>query len=135
MKDVDTTEDDRPSLKLKATKIQKLNPKPKAAKKRRQSNDDIQATNTEVIEAPNETIHVEESTIPMTAQTAISIVDCIECRKPRVLIYATSKLTKRQQTQFAVLLSEFDYTCGSGITPTWSQASCCSFCSQRYLLW
>ena len=28
VKDVDTTEDDRPSLKLKATKIQKLNPKP-----------------------------------------------------------------------------------------------------------
>lgn len=41
---------------------------------------------------------------------------CIECDKPR-LIYGKSKLTERQKVQLALLLSSYDFTCGSPLTP------------------
>lgn len=41
---------------------------------------------------------------------------CIECDKLR-LIYGKSKLTERQKVQLALLLSSYDFTCGSPLTP------------------
>ena len=52
----------------------------------------------------------------MSAQTARTTVECVECRKPRV-VYSKSKLSSHQQMQLVLMLSESDYTCGSAITP------------------
>ena len=50
-----------------------------------------------------------------TAQNARSTVECVECRKPRVL-YSTHKLTERQQTTLVLLVSEYEYSCGAPVT-------------------
>ena len=52
----------------------------------------------------------------LTAQTARLLIECVECRKTRVA-YVRRQLSERQKTTFAMLLSQFDYTCGSHITP------------------
>jgi hypothetical protein len=51
-----------------------------------------------------------------TAQKAAGTVDCKECGKPR-LIYSKFKLTERYKLQLAMLVSEYEYTCGSPLTP------------------
>ncbi len=51
-----------------------------------------------------------------TAQNARTSVNCIECQKPRV-VYSKSKVTERQTTQCALMMSEYDYTCGAPICP------------------
>lgn len=50
-----------------------------------------------------------------TGQNARFTVICKECEKPR-LIYGKSKLNERQKVQLALLLSEYEYSCGSPIT-------------------
>jgi len=52
----------------------------------------------------------------LTAQNAHSVTECVECSKPRV-IYSKAKLTERQKTMLALLLSEYEYSCGSPVTP------------------
>jgi hypothetical protein len=49
-----------------------------------------------------------------TGQNARAVVECIECRKPRV-IYSTS-WPSRYSSQLALILSEYDYTCGAPVT-------------------
>ena len=51
-----------------------------------------------------------------TGQNARLTVECKECKKPRV-IYSKVKLTDRYKLQIAILCSEYDYTCGSPLTP------------------
>jgi hypothetical protein len=51
----------------------------------------------------------------LTAQNAQYVVECIECRKPRV-IYSKPALSSRQRLLLSMLLSEHDYTCGSPVT-------------------
>ncbi|XP_078662870.1 uncharacterized protein LOC144906461 isoform X2 [Branchiostoma floridae x Branchiostoma belcheri] len=51
-----------------------------------------------------------------TAQNGRAVVECIECRKPR-LVYSERKLTERQKTSLACLYSEYEYSCGSVATP------------------
>ena len=47
----------------------------------------------------------------LTAHTARLLIECVECRKTR------RQLSERQKTTFVMRLSQFDYTCGSHITP------------------
>ena len=51
-----------------------------------------------------------------TAQNARFTVACKECERPR-LIYGKSMLTERHKVQLALLLSNYEFTCGSPITP------------------
>ena len=50
-----------------------------------------------------------------TAQNARFTAECTECGKPRVL-YGKVKLTERYKYQLALLLSEFEYSCGAPLT-------------------
>ena len=63
---------------------------------------------------------LSDSDMVLTAQTARLLIDCVACRKQRVSYYRR-RLLEPQKTMFAVLQSEFDYTCGS---PTNSTTSC-----------
>lgn len=49
-------------------------------------------------------------------QNARAIVECVECRKPRV-VYSHHKLTERQIMSFTISISEYEYTCGSPLLP------------------
>ena len=51
----------------------------------------------------------------LTAQTAQLLIECVECRKTRV-VYGRRQLSEWQKTTFPMLLSQFDCTCGSHIT-------------------
>ena len=51
-----------------------------------------------------------------TAQNAMFTVACKECEKRR-LIYGKSKLTGRHKVQLALLLLNYEFTCGFPITP------------------
>jgi hypothetical protein len=51
-----------------------------------------------------------------TAQTARAVVQCVECAKPR-LIYSKNRIGERQKTQIAEVISEYEYSCGSPLSP------------------
>ena len=51
-----------------------------------------------------------------TAQHARLTVVCVECCKPRI-VYSKQRLNRRQELQLALLISDFEYTCGSPLTP------------------
>ena len=95
----------------------KVNTKKSTNKRKRPSNDVEDREHSQQEEDQGQNLFdLETPTIPLTAQTARATTECTECRKPRV-VYAKSKLTERQQTQLLLLLSSFDYTCGSPVTP------------------
>ena len=48
----------------------------------------------------------------LTAQTARLFIECVE-----KVLYGRRQLSEWQKTTFAMLLSQFNYTCGSHITP------------------
>ena len=52
-----------------------------------------------------------------TGQNARAIIECIECRKPRVIYSSSAAWCSRYKLELTILLSEHDYTCGSPITP------------------
>ena len=62
----------------------------------------------------DEALFVDSSVF--TAQNAQVICECVECRKPRV-IYSKNKLTERQKMQMALVMSEYEYSCGAPATP------------------
>lgn len=51
-----------------------------------------------------------------TAQNARSVIECVECRKPRVVYAASHQWGSRNKLELALILSENDYTCGSPLT-------------------
>ena len=51
-----------------------------------------------------------------SAQYARMAVNCVECRKPRV-IYSKQRLSERQKVNLCVSMSECDYTCGAPLLP------------------
>jgi len=101
---LDTNENDRPSLK--EVQSLKRSAQPKIVKTVRNDLQDMWDGNAALI---------GDSSI-FTAQNAHALIDCIDCRKPRV-IYSKTKLTDRQKMQLALLMSQYDYTCGSPATP------------------
>ena len=109
-----TTEDDRPTLK----KVEK----PKASKAKPnavvvQPTPDVDCAehlvSTETASEP--TAFVENHAL-YTSQHARLTIPCIECRKPRI-IYSMVRPSERQKVALAMLLSEFDCTCGAPLTP------------------
>lgn len=51
-----------------------------------------------------------------SAQHARFAINCIECRKPRVL-YTVKALRERNLVELVAAVTEFDYTCGAPILP------------------
>jgi hypothetical protein len=50
------------------------------------------------------------------AQNARLTLDCVECRKPRV-VYSQYQLTERQKVSLVISFSQYDYICGAPILP------------------
>lgn len=108
VKGTETNESDRPSLKAKPIKEKKLN---------------LRATvNVTTSNPVNDIFEEEEFEVPTPdahlciTQNARAIVECVECRKPRV-VYSHHKLTERQIMSFTISISEYEYTCGSPLLP------------------
>ena len=51
-----------------------------------------------------------------TAQNARLQIECVECRKPRV-IYSNGKLSDSKLVSLLMGISDFDFTCGAPILP------------------
>ena len=101
VKGTDTTDEARPSF---------MQGKQKKANQRRAP------STAQVAGKEADLAHASETTSSVfTAQNARFSCECVECRKPRV-IYAKNRLTERQNTQLAILLSDMEYSCGSHIT-------------------
>ena len=49
-------------------------------------------------------------------QYARLVIQCVECRKPR-LVYSWRRLGTRQELALILAMSEYDYTCGAPILP------------------
>ena len=127
VRDRETTEKDRPSLKKPAVEkpirsrrgldrfrlnegpVEVMAVAPRAA-----------STGTEAIPGPSQAntmqAPVDMDTSLFTAQNARATVLCIECRKPRV-IYSKQKLSERHNMTVTLALSEFDYSCGAPLLP------------------
>lgn len=109
----ETTESDRPTLKVKPRKEKALNLGTDAQLNATQENPEGDL---------NRNVEEEEFGIPSPdahlciTQNARALVDCVECRKPRV-IYSHHKLTERQLTSITISISEYEYTCGSPLLP------------------
>jgi hypothetical protein len=101
----DTTEADRPTYTPATTN-------PKLGKKRKAPAKTSEPVNFNIISSDPDV----QGDFSLTAQTARSIIKCVECLKPRV-IYGKLKLSGRQELQLAELLSEFNYSCGAPLTP------------------
>ncbi|KAK3109149.1 hypothetical protein FSP39_023972 [Pinctada imbricata] len=100
-----TTEEDRPTLTRRAETI--------TAKKKVPN----KGSRTDpIINIVPEDINLRGEASLFTGQNARYTVTCNECEKPRI-IYSKSKLTERQKVQLALLMSEYEYTCGSPLTP------------------
>ena len=108
----DTNESDRPTLKAKASAKDGKKSKSSTTKKTKSQAKDLQTAR--LSEEHCQGLQGDSSVY--TAQNARMIINCIECQKPRV-IYSKSKLTERQAMQCALMLSEYDYSCGSPVCP------------------
>ena len=51
-----------------------------------------------------------------TGQNARVLVECVDCRKPRV-VHSTTRLSERQKLGLAIVFSEYEYSCGSEVVP------------------
>lgn len=102
----DTTEDDRPTLKTKPMQVSGKGQE--VTKKTRQ-------TRVQMIPLVPNDAELIKSSNDYTAQNARSVAICVECRKPRV-VYCKSRFNSRQTLSLALLLSEYDYSCGSPLT-------------------
>ena len=109
VKGTETNESDRPTLKAKPMKEKGLNFGKNAELNVTQENPEID-------------VHEEEFGVPAPdahlciTQNATAIVECVECRKPRV-VYSHHKLTDRQLMSFTISISDYEYTCGSPLLP------------------
>ena len=69
----------------------------------------------------------KKDTSLFTTQNGRAIVNCEECSKPRVL-YARQKLSRCQELNLTLALSELEYTCGSPLVSPdhqlWSLIQC-----------
>ena len=119
VKGVETTEQDRPSLK-------KTKPAPVTVAV---TNQDQVEQETEAVadKTPQPAEAVADKTPQpapksgtnqslFTAQNARSVVDCVECNKPRV-VYSRMRLSERQKIAFLLSVSEYPYSCGGPIFP------------------
>lgn len=104
---VETTEDDRPTL------MKNLEEAGPATRKKEQKKDKRTDVITNLV--PEDPLLQGETSV-FTAQNVRYTTMCIECNKPG-LIYGKSKVTERQKVQLALLLSNYDFTCGSSLTP------------------
>lgn len=104
---VETTEDDRPTL------MKNLEEAGPATRKKEQKKDKRTDVITNLV--PEDPLLQGETSV-FTAQNVRYTTMCIECNKPG-LIYGKSKVTDRQKVQLALLLSNYDFTCGSSLTP------------------
>lgn len=110
VKDTETTENDRPSLKIP--------PKPPRREKGKstevadagvpvaEDEAGVEVSVPHFLDEPSDDAHL------FVAQHARTTVDCIECGKPRVL-YSKHALSERQQVSVAIAVSECEYTCGA----------------------
>ena len=115
VKGMETTEDDRPTLK-KVEKPKASKAKPNAVVVQPTPDVDYAERQVSTETAPEPTAFVENHAL-YTLQHARLTIPCIECRKPRI-IYSMVRPSERQKVALAMLLSEFDYTCGAPLTPT-----------------
>ena len=95
---IETTERDRPSL------LQKEKPNKEKKKESVLQYVDVQETQL-----------IGDASV-YTAQNTQMVVTCVDCQKMRV-VYAKNKLTDRQLVQLAMVLSQYDFTCGSPAVP------------------
>ena len=106
-----TNESDRPTLKTNSNaKDGKKSSKSSATKKSATRNLQTALLSEEQCQS------LQGDPAVYTAQNARMVVNSIECQKPRV-VYSKSKLTERQAMQCALMMSEYDYCCGSPICP------------------
>ena len=106
-----TNESDRPTLKTNSNaKDGKKSSKSSATKKSATRNLQTALLSEEQCQS------LQGDPAVYTAQNAHTVVNCIECQKPRV-VYSKSKLTERQAMQCTLMMSEYDYCCGSPICP------------------
>jgi len=110
VKGTETNESDRPTLKAKPTKEKGLNLGTDAELNVTQENLENDVHEEEEFGVPTPDAHL------CITQNARAIVECVECRKPRV-VYSHHKLTDRQITSVTISISEYEYTCGSPLLP------------------
>jgi hypothetical protein len=124
VKGTETTEEDRPSLKIPAKTKKGQRPPtvpvvsaPDAPEVPERDTAHV-PEGTSTIEAPDSQIIVAPfmSSDKCSVQTARLIVSCVECEKPRV-IYCKNSLSERQKISLATSMSQFDYTCGAALLP------------------
>jgi hypothetical protein len=117
---MDTTEQDRPSLKEVKVKPQRKRVRaPNLAGDHAETSEASQSLEAETLETGHtQDVHapVEGDTSLYTVQNARSTVQCTECNKPRV-IYCKQRLSQRQQLTVTLAISEYDYTCGAPLLP------------------
>lgn len=124
VKDVETTEDDRPSLAIQKKKKKdskknapnqnvpvQVHVMPNVMQEEDADAESGEATSTSSVATPQ----FAPSTMTST-QNARFLVNCVECRKPRVM-YSLHKLTERQKVSLVTSMSEYDYTCGAPVLP------------------
>ncbi|MES9904556.1 MAG: hypothetical protein ABW168_18000, partial [Sedimenticola sp.] len=106
---LDTTEHDRPTL-------QKVKEPTKTGKRNKATKQPVTspANPVGIVLQDPELINGDASVY--TAQNARFTAKCSECSKHR-LIYSKLKLDLRYRVQIELLLLEYDYTCGSAVTP------------------
>ena len=114
VKDQETTEKDRPSLKKKTEKRGSL--KTASATPTCSQQNDQTAANDASISGSGDCVDEGSTAQFLSAQTARATAECVECRKPRV-IYSSKKLSQRQEVLLASSFSEFEYSCGSHLFP------------------
>lgn len=110
VKGTETNDSDRPTLKEKPTKEKGLNLGTDAELNVTPENLENDLHEEEEFGVPTPDAHL------CITQNARAIVECVECRKPRV-VYSHHKLTDRQITSVTISISEYEYTCGSPLLP------------------
>ncbi|CAC5407819.1 unnamed protein product [Mytilus coruscus] len=120
VKNQDTTEKDRPSLRQAKEKPVKRNKR----------NETVGINETDTNQNANQStestpVLIEDNMLTSdpslyTVQNARSVCECIGCAKPRV-VYSHHRLTEWQQISLIVAMSEYEYTCGSALLPPSTQ--------------
>lgn len=117
-KTMETTEVDRPSLKLNKQPRLKDNTSHDATHGEPQTCITAQQNKSQTgVTVHQEILNQGKSieTSLYTTQNARALISCVECRKPRV-IYSKQRLNERTKLSLAITLSEIDFVCGSPIT-------------------
>jgi hypothetical protein len=120
----ETNENDRPSLKLKPAAASTKNTKTGVSSKTSEFGGTHSLSSLSALKpkAGSSSCLLYDRVLladagMYTAQNARCVVDCVECRKPRVVYASSGAWCTRYKLEMAILLSENDYTCGAPLTP------------------